>query len=226
MDTDRDGSISLQEFTERFKETFDKFQGGAAESSATTTAAASSNSRNATALLRQLAEKMFSETAPTLSNVKSWFRRADSSGTGHLDFETFCKLLNSVGLGTAWGKEQQTRVFKLIDANSSSEINYREWKKAFSFVILESSQSRRVLSFIARYSSEFLIGFVTCDVEGTGKLHSLEEFKSIILPLVEMKKMEAEISDQDLAEVYSAFADRDGRVDYNKVLKSVKVTQR
>jgi Ca2+-binding EF-hand superfamily protein len=222
MDSDRDGSISLDEFTDRFKETFDKFQ---ADASPTTTGV-SSNSRNANALLRQLAEKMFSETTPTLSNIKSWFRRADTSGTGRLHFEAFVKLLTLVNLASVWSKDQQQRVFKLIDANSSGEINYREWKKAFSFVILESSQSRRVMSFISRYSNELLIGFVTCDVDGVGKLHSVDEFKSIIMPLVELKKMETEISDEDVSEVYQAFADRDGRVDYHKILKSVKITQK
>lgn len=114
----------------------------------------------------------------------------------------------------------------VIDANSSGEISYREWKKAFSFAVMESAQSRRVLSFINRYSSELLVGFVTCDVDGKGKLHDVEEFKSVLMPLVELKSMSNEIFDRDVEDVYSALADRDGCADYHRLLNSTTITSR
>jgi hypothetical protein len=68
------------------------------------------------------------------------------------------------------------------------------------------------------------IVFESADVEGTG-LVDLDELKSIMIPLFEMKRV-SDITDSDISDLHAALANSKGLVPYAKLLSSVQVVNK
>lgn len=212
IDVNRDGHVDYEEFANTFSGQWKSSKDSAKNS-------------EEIAWLKEQIQKIGEIISNRKHSLRTHFKRFDASGDGGLSYEEFSEALIAQ-LGLKYTEDEAMKLARLVDANNSKRISWKEFKKTFTKPAMDpetllASVLGSVSDAIHRSKTALRTLFYQMDLDGSGKI-DVEELRTGLEALNVL--LSNPLTDEQLKILHQHIdKDHDGFISYEEFLDSFSV---
>lgn len=212
IDANRDGHVDYEEFSHTFSAQW---------------RSAKDNAKNSADIewLKTQITVIADAIAKDKTSLRAHFKKFDVSGDKGLSYEEFADALKSQ-LGLHYTEEEALKLARVVDANNSKRISWKEFKSKFSRpptdpAIILTSVLASVSDAIHRSKTALRTLFYQMDLDGSGKI-DVEELRTGLEALNVL--LSNPLTDEQIKILHEYIdKDKDGFISYEEFLDSFSV---